>query len=1018
MNKTKAFIILLCAFALITASLKLPAQKTLTDTDPIKYYNNAVELLQNKKYNAASAMFQTYIDKGDDYLLKARSQFFIALCAKELNMDNTEDLFLSFLEKYPEQGKDNAVFIELGRFYFYKKKYEEALKWLSDIDNPNSFHQKDRQEFYFMSGYCHFKADNYPKALSDFSQLDMEDNPYFNPANYYKGYIYYKQGKYENALKSFLKISSDDKLQRIIPAYVTHIYLSYKKYNDVVTYGEKALNTPKVERVQDIKSYLAEAYFQLKEYDKAILYYTDLKNSGYKFSESDYYNFAYALFRKEEYRKSLEMFSNVVIKEDALGQNVAFLMGTSYLILDEKQKAKNMFSFAAKFKFDRTTQEISALNNAKLSYELGYDKEAINTLVGIIAEFPPSPYKDDAQNLLGQLLLNTPNHKEAIDIIDGLSVRNNSINNAYQVHTYFYGLEYFQNKKYPSARELFVKSIRINVDRKYTALASFWLGETYFQTNELKAAQREYQNFLYNSESKKTPYYAIAFYNMAYTYFKLEDYSNARSNFSKYLTLETDNTRSDRYDDAFIRQADCYFGVKDYENALIYYDQSISRSRQEVDYAMYQKAVILGLIGKNAEKTEVLRLLTTRYPNSPYMDDALFEIANMHFLNGEYQQAQAKFNYVVQEFPKSPYYTAALLRIGLANYNMDQTEKALDQFLTIMDKYPYSPEAKEAFKAAREIYIDMGKGSELIKMKPGLAKSSQDSLLYYSAFSHVKKGNCDDAIKALKDYLQKNPSGYFVVNANYYIASCALGKGMKAVALEHFEVVNQMSPNEFVENSLKNAADIYYQDRNFEKALTRFTQLEEIGTMRTNTLWAMLGEMRCYFELDEFVQCISLAEKILNLSYASNDEKTEAHYYTGKSYFKLNKYDQAMTSFGLVIKNNMGDFGAESKYLIANIYFLQEKYDLAMDNILELKDEYANNDYFVAKGFILLSDVFVKMGDNFQAKSTLKSIIDNYPKEDLKQIAEEKLQQIIEAELKTEKENEQKKSEEIELENQ
>jgi hypothetical protein len=43
---------------------------------------------------------------------------------------------------------------------------------------------------------------------------------------------------------------------------------------------------------------------------------------------------------------------------------------------------------------------------------------------------------------------------------------------------------------------------------------------------------------------------------------------------------------------------------------------------------------------------------------------------------------------------------------------------------------------------------------------------------------------------------------------------------------------------------------------------------------------------------------------------------------------------------------------AESKYLTAYIYFLKENYDQTIDEILELKDKFANNDYYVAKGFI------------------------------------------------------------------
>jgi TolA-binding protein len=48
----------------------------------------------------------------------------------------------------------------------------------------------------------------------------------------------------------------------------------------------------------------------------------------------------------------------------------------------------------------------------------------------------------------------------------------------------------------------------------------------------------------------------------------------------------------------------------------------------------------------------------------------------------------------------------------------------------------------------------------------------------------------------------------------------------------------------------------------------------------------------------------------------------------------------------------------------------------------------------VAKGFILLADIYMERGNTFQAEQTLQSIIDNYDGEDLKQEARQKLDKI------------------------
>ena len=70
--------------------------------------------------------------------------------------------------------------------------------------------------------------------------------------------------------------------------------------------------------------------------------------------------------------------------------------------------------------------------------------------------------------------------------------------------------------------------------------------------------------------------------------------------------------------------------------------------------------------------------------------------------------------------------------------------------------------------------------------------------------------------------------------------------------------------------------------------------------------------------------------------------------------------------------------------------------------IFHLIEEYTN-DYFVAKSFVLLSDIYVLKNNNFQAKATLESVIENCEIDELVNIARFKWERIVE------KENEKKK---------
>jgi predicted Zn-dependent protease len=71
--------------------------------------------------------------------------------------------------------------------------------------------------------------------------------------------------------------------------------------------------------------------------------------------------------------------------------------------------------------------------------------------------------------------------------------------------------------------------------------------------------------------------------------------------------------------------------------------------------------------------------------------------------------------------------------------------------------------------------------------------------------------------------------------------------------------------------------------------------------------------------------------------------------------------------------------GAEARYCLADIAFQEDKLDDAHDEIsglLKMKPKY---NYWVAKGLILRSRVYMNENNLFQAESDLKSIQQHYP---------------------------------------
>jgi len=995
-------------FVFILLQTTVSGQQTQKDSDPIAKYKEGKKLFDNMFYGAAEQAFNAYLDTRDNNQeLRADAEYYIAISAMELFQDNAEALLNRFTSEYPVNPKTRMANYYLGKFQYREKNYDKALVALEKVD-PNDLSDNELGEYNFMIGYSYFRKKEYAKSKNFLAKVKDVPGTNMAIASYYYGNIEYMEGNYKDALYEFEKIKDDKKFKSIVPVYITQIYLLQGKYDKVIATGEAALKDKTTDKFDEIKLFVAEAYFIRKDYAKTVEYYKSYTGT---LGPHQLYQLGCAQMVLEQYQDAIQSFDGLTINEDSLGQNISYNIGNACLKTGDKEKARAAFQFAAGLNFIPSIQEVSLFDDAKLSYELNFPKESIEAFKKFLKTYPESSHADEAKEILAQILVSSESPKEALDILESIQNRSSRLNEAYQRILYMYGISLVNNHQYDEALGYFSKSLGYPISRKIKALAYFWAGECRYKmstkttetaSDEIDKALTNYKNFLAIGESQETPYYSLAFYNVGYCYFKSENYINARTYFTKYLDAEEENAKLPRYIDAVLRKADCNFALKDYSLAMDGYQQIINGHAPETDYATYQKGLILGLQNKDNEKISTLAAIDK---SSPLADDAMFEIAETYKNNEKYDEAIKEYKSLNYNYPKNPYYLSAELNIGQAYINMNQDAKAIPIFKNILSVYPHSSQARQALKNIQNSYISRGLTDSLENFYAAQPNgkqmnTEQDSILYASAFSNITNGNCDAAVRSLKKYLDRYPKGFFCVDAHYYAADCEFKNKANAQAIDDYNFVIANSPNSYMELALKNCASLCYAEKNYELAYQRYKQLEEIANQKENVLLALNGQLRTGFNLNNYDKCIETGNKILNLAYADAESKHTAQFYIAKSQLALNQIDQAMPNFEAVYKNDKSEIGAESMYQVAYINFLKGQYKDATDLIYNLKDRYDIYDFWKAKAFILLADILVKTGDNFQAKSTLKSIIDNYEGDDLKKIASQKLQEIVDKESK------------------
>lgn len=1012
-------------------TLSVFAQQSAIYKDGEWHYKLGYELYQKEKYSAAAEEFEKALSDAVAMSSESRTnaEYYKAVSHAELFQPGAEAELFAFVNNHPESLKSSQARFQLARIYYKQKKNKNAIEQFEKTDI--AYLKNDEiTEYYFKTGYSYFALKDYDKANRQFKEILKVDSKYQTAATYYYGHIAYANNNYNTALETFNKLKDSETFGPLVPYYIIQIYFEQEKYDDVIRNATTLLNNDKVQNATDIKRLVAESYYRLGKYDKAIEFFEDYNKNSPVISREDKYQIAVCYYKNGNYDKAKDNFQKVVEVKDKTAQNAYYHLADCFLKLNDKQSARNALQSASKMDYDKEIKEEALFSYAKLTYELNFQPLAIRTFNEFIKAYPASKHIDEANELLAGIYLTTKNYKDALTSLDNIKTKSESANMAYQKVAYYRGIEFYNNNDYPHSIGLFDKVIVSKSDPKLQSLAMFWKAEALYAQNNFDAAIKEYRIFVFNPPSMNTSVYNNANYGLGYCYFKKENYSEASSWFRKYLKNK-DQTDTRRFNDASLRVADGFFVQRDYVNAVAFYDDAISNSATSTDYCLFQKGIIAGLQSNMNKKSDYMQQIIDKYPKSSYSDDAVFEKGNALFGLGKEEEAKTSYEKILKNYPQSNYVKNSMLKIALVNFNANNDARAIEMYKQVLTKYPGTPEAAEALNGIKNVSVNSGNPNQyfdVVKSIPNasISAGAEDSITYEAAEQVYSKGDNKNSSKSFGNYIQKFPHGNFIVNATFYKALCDYNLKDYASALTGFESVIAFDKNSFTEKSLVQAANIQFRNKNYDKALEYYSKLEQLADFKDNQVASFSGQMRCYYIQNKYDHAIIYAQKLLETDKVPNELINEAHLTYGRSAMATNDLTNASREFSFAAKVAGSEISAEAKYNLAFIQYKLGNFKESQKKAFDVIHQDPGYDFWIGKSFILLADDYVALKDTFQAKQTLQSVLDNYERnvtdaEDIKAIAKEKLDAINNDEMskavKPEESNNQKEQEEEEKDN-
>ena len=986
----KIFLVLLgISIALMDNSVLIAQSVSKEQTS----YSKAKELFDKGLYSAARMAFESHLETYPEKATTGESSYYRAVSAVRLSQRDGESLIQAYVENYPNDSHASSAYIELAEYYYDQKSYKKAISFYEQSENENS----NNEVIIFKMGYAYFIENEHDKAFellsSIASDIELKSN-----ASYFLGHILNEKGDDKQALSSLEQaFGSKEYGIEAVKLYSLLLYdkKEYQKVVDVIDTQSSATGDPMLLKLH------GDSNFELGNYRLASISYKDYMKKSRRTDAASYYKMGMCFYQLKDSDGAVENFKKAALAKDTVGAYASYYLGRLYTAEDNLIFASTAFSNASKYETE--IQEEAMYAHGKTEFDLSNYATVIPIFTEYRNAFSSGSHISEVNDMLTQSYLNTNDYQAALNYIESLSYLSPKIKLAYQRVTYQKGTEYFNGKKFSSAISLFNKSLKYPENNQLQRDANYWIAESY-------SFERKYSNAVPNYKKSIQQGSDLAKYGLAYAYYNQKNYVEAASQFQLFINGYTPDLNKQYLNDALMRAGDCFFVSKDYDRAITYYKKAGEAGGKNLEYIYYQSGVVYRYNGENGKAIDSFEQLVKAFPSSDKTDDALFQIAQITYEQGDYNSAISKYQAYIRKYPKSNFIPYALLNQGVSYGNLKKYDNAAESYQIILDRFPRHETANsallglQAFAASGEfddfsIYLEKYK-----KANPD--SEALENIEFETAKALHYNLKYDESIATFKKFLSNYSETTLAVEAQYFISDAYYRKAEWQNALDGFYKISDEKDYSKFNRVIYRIASIEAELGNNSKALDYFSQLKKSANSNKEKVNALNGLMENMYILNRFDSASFYGEDLITNHRISNEIEASATLYIGRSEYQLGNLDESFDWLLLLVNSAPDARGAEAKYYISKIFFDKKNYAQSLKSLFELTETYNAYDKWMGNAFLLMSDNYLATDELFQAEATLNSLIENSPLDEVKAEARKKLKKIEAAkkeELVTEK---------------
>lgn len=895
-----------------------------------------------------------------------------------------------FVKKYPLDIHREEINLHKGIIFLQKGEYHRARYYLEKVDET-TLTGDILAEWKVRLAYSLIKTKRQISNLcSLFESASLSKGYWGKVASLYLAGEYLAKGETQKARDIYKSLQKEcDFLYDGLEGYLASLYYE-GNYTAVLTEGEKIKISQKdISSSANFLKIMGSASCRLGNSFQSLTYFTPyFRQYDSLVSAEDRILYGVSLVNEGKSDKAEKILRPAIEESSGSTKEIATLY------LSRALREKGLYSESISSYEILTHKETTSVIREVAMYEMvlvmhhyrqSHFGQDIRIVEEFINSFPTSKYRETIEKFLLEFYFSNTDYAYSYKSIQRIQNKNKPLQSVEQFILNRLLYNSLENNQLNEAQEYLHIIFKKNIPNKTFYGESLLLAsQLYEKKGEISKARQFLNKFIGLPASNNGSNLSEVYYRLGYFDFNERHFRKAIEYFDASLS-RAGNLDEVKKSDIYSRLGDCYFALGNLREALVAYDLSNRSIQKNNLYALSRKAEILGIRKQYHQQIETLNTIISSNQGESFARKALLEKGKAYQLSGAEDKATETLQVLIDQYSEFEEGKEASLRLALLYYNRNHIDKAISIYRNIIQQFPSSYEAQQAFKNLKSICTDEGRIDllgEIVKDEnsPFKLSDQEERKLHFEIARNSAIKEEYNAKEKLTTFINQYPHGADTDEILIRLGELYFRQGEETKAYTLYDELEKRIHSLTTKQRLylyQKMAKIEEDKQDYKKAFKHYCKASQECFVNEEKISLANLAMEQAKKGNIINEGISFANEFI--TKVSSNESLSIRLLRADLHIKNGNNTAALKDWDVLILQPKTIEGSKAYIAKAEWLLKNNKMKQAKQLLQQFIESDTPQEYWLAKGYILLAESYIKEGDKAIGRGYLLSLQKNYP---------------------------------------